>query len=193
MLKIIALCAASAAIASATVPPVIPGSSERGEKLFAEQRCIQCHGVNGQGGKTAPDLGKKVDRGFTPASLAITMWNHAPVMWATMQASGIEKPKLTPRDSADLFAFFYSTRYFDKPGDAARGRETFAAHHCAECHGIKDSLFAGAPPVARWESLGHPIVLVQQMWNHSAHMREAFARRKIAWQQLTTAELNDML
>jgi hypothetical protein len=60
-------------------------------------------------------LGKPVDRGFTPALLAIKMWNHAPVMWAAMQGFGIEKPKLTPQDASDLVAFFYSSRYFDQP------------------------------------------------------------------------------
>ena len=154
---------------------------------------LQCHAVNGKGGGTAPDLGKPVDRGFTPAMLAIKMWNHAPVMWAAMQGFGIEKPKLTPQDASDLFAFFYSSRYFDQPGDAARGEAVFAARHCADCHGITESRAENAPPVAKWESLGHPIVLVQQMWNHSRHMRTAFAKRKIAWQQLTTRELTDML
>jgi mono/diheme cytochrome c family protein len=179
--------------ACGAVPPVVPGNSDRGEQIFESQRCIECHGINGKGGKTAPDLGKPVDRGFTPALLAIKMWNHAPVMWAAMQGSGIEKPRLMPRDAADLFAFFYSTRFFDKPGDAARGRVTFASHHCADCHGITESRGESAPPVARWESLGHPIVLVQQMWNHSGHMRAAFTRRKIKWQELTTQELTDML
>jgi mono/diheme cytochrome c family protein len=138
-------------------------------------------------------LGKPVDRGFTPALLAIKMWNHAPVMWAAMQGFGIEKPKLTPQDASDLFAFFYSSRYFDQPGDVARGQAAFAVRHCADCHGITESRGENAPPVAKWESLGHPIILVQQMWNHSAHMRTAFQKRKIAWQQLTTRELNDML
>ena len=45
----------------------------------------------------------------------------------------------------------------------------------------------------KWESLADPVVMVQQMWNHSSHMQDAFARRKIAWQELTTAQLNDML
>jgi mono/diheme cytochrome c family protein len=161
--------------------------------LFASQRCVQCHGVNGQGGKTAPDLGKSVDRAFTPASLAVTMWNHAPVMWAAMEGFGIEKPRLTPQDASDLFAFFYSTRYFDKPGDVLSGLAAFESRHCGDCHGITESRAENAPPVARWESLGHPIVLVEQMWNHSGHMNAAFARRKIPWQQLTTQELNDML
>ena len=37
------------------------------------------------------------------------------------------------------------------------------------------------------------MVLVQQMWNHSSRMREAFARKKIAWQELTEQELSDIL
>jgi cytochrome c551/c552 len=37
------------------------------------------------------------------------------------------------------------------------------------------------------------MVLVQQMWNHSGRMHEAFARRHISWQELTTPELTDML
>jgi mono/diheme cytochrome c family protein len=31
------------------------------------------------------------------------------------------------------------------------------------------------------------------MWNHSGRMHEAFARRHISWQELTTQELTDML
>jgi mono/diheme cytochrome c family protein len=106
-------------------------------------------------------------------------------------------------DAADLFAFFYSSRYFDKPGDAARGKaaqpveqsfqSNFAARHCADCHGVRESRAESALPVAKWESLGHPIVLVQQMWNYSGHMYAASERRKIAWQQLSTQELSDML
>jgi cytochrome c2 len=121
------------------------------------------------------------------------MWNHAPIMWTAMEGVGIARPKLSPENSADLFAYLYSTRFFDKPGDTTRGKQAFAAKHCAECHRITKSMAENAPPVAQWESLGQPMVLVQQMWNHSSRMREAFARRKIAWQQLTGEELNDTL
>ncbi len=47
--------------------------------------------------------------------------------------------------------------------------------------------------MVKWESLGQPIVLVQQMWDHSSRMREAFARKKIAWQELTAEDLSDIL
>lgn len=177
----------------AAVLPVVPGDSVRGAQLFENERCIQCHSIDGKGGKNAPDLGQRIDRNFTPALLASTMWNHAPVMWKMIEGAGIEKPRLSPEGAADLFAFFYSTRFFDKPGDAARGKQVFSARRCAECHGITGSRAEGAPPVVKWESLGEPVVLVQQMWNHSGRMREAFARKNISWQELTTQELTDML
>ena len=177
----------------AAMPPVIPGDSDRGAKLFETERCVQCHSVNGKGGKMALDLSSRVDRGFTPALLASAMWNHAPVMWAAMEGAGIARPKLSPADAADLFAYLYSTRFFDKPGDARRGKEAFTARHCGDCHGITESRAEGAPPVVKWESLGQPVVLVRQMWNHSSRMREAFARKKIAWQELTAQDLSDIL
>ncbi len=177
----------------AAVDPVISGDSARGEKVFEREQCIRCHRVNGRGGKMGADFSVVVSRNYTPAHLATTMWNHAPVMWGAMDAAGIRRPKLTAGDAADLFAYFYSTRFFDKPGDAGRGKATFAAKHCGDCHGVTESRGENAPPIAKWDSLADPVVMVEQMWNHSSHMQDAFARRQIAWQELTTAQLYDML
>ena len=182
-----------AVAAQAAELPVIPGDSTRGARLFESEQCIKCHAVNGRGGKIGLDLGRTVNRNYTPAQLASTMWNHAPVMWAAIEGAGIEQPKLSPEGAADLFAFFYSARFFDKAGDAARGKTAFETRKCVVCHGITDSKAESAPPVAKWESLADPIQLVQQMWNHSFRMRQAFERRHIEWQALTTDELNDIL
>ena len=173
--------------------PVIPGDSARGARLFESQQCVHCHAVNGTGGKVGIDLGRSVSRNYTPAQLASTMWNHGPVMWGAMDASGIPTPRLTPGDAADLFAFFYSARFFDSPGDAALGQQIFASRKCGVCHGIEDSRAEGAPPVTHWESLSDPVVLVRQMWDHSYRMHQSFARRGIEWQALTTGELDDIL
>jgi mono/diheme cytochrome c family protein len=182
---------ASAAFAAGL--PVIPGDSARGEKLFENEQCIKCHAVNGRGGKIGLDLGRIVNRNYSPAQLTSTMWNHAPVMWAAMESAGIAVPKLSPEGAADLFAFFYSAHFFDKPGETARGKAVFGERHCGECHGVTESRAESAPPVAKWSSLADPILLAQEMWNHSFRMRQAFARRGIAWQSLTTADLNDIL
>lgn len=189
------LTAASLAVltAHAASLPVIPGDSVRGAKVFESEQCIHCHAVNGRGGKVGLDLARIINRTYTPAHLASSMWNHAPTMFGAIKAAGIQSPKLSPNDAADLFAFFYSARFFDRPGQAGDGKKEFEARHCAACHGITTSRAEGAPPVAQWESLADPVLLVQQMWNHSYHMRQAFARRKLEWQALTTGQLDDIL
>ncbi|HYW46389.1 MAG TPA: c-type cytochrome [Bryobacteraceae bacterium] len=179
--------------ASAAVPPVVPGDSGRGARIFESEQCIRCHAINGRGGKMGLDFGRAMSRSYTPARFASTMWNHAPVMWGAIGAAKIRMPKLAPRDAADLFAFFYSSRFFDRPGEVARGQGAFDGKHCGGCHGITDSRAEGAPPVAKWESLADPVLLVRQMWNHSFRMRLAFARRNLEWQALTSGELDDIL
>ena len=172
---------------------IVPGDARRGAQLFSTEQCIQCHSINGHGGTSAPDLGRRVDRDFTPTVMASLMWNHAPNMWSAMRQQGIVKPSLSAESASDLFAYFVSARFFEKPGDAARGKAIFAAKHCAECHGITAPKEPGAPPVAKWESLADPVVLAAQMWNHGAKMKQAMASKKFAWSEITAQELTDLL
>ena len=189
-LGVMAVALVAGSVFAAGIPS---GDAARGEQLFQSQQCVACHSVNGKGGTAAPDLGKRIDRDYTPATMASLMWNHAPDMWTAMLKQGIIRPALTPEQSADLFAYFVAAHYFEKLGDAARGKRDFTAKHCDECHGITTSSFLGAPPVAKWDSLADPSLLAQQMWNHGGRMRQAFAQKKLAWSQLTGQELTDML
>jgi mono/diheme cytochrome c family protein len=189
-LGVIAAVLVAGSVFAAGIPS---GDAARGEQLFRSQQCVTCHSVNGRGGTAAPDLAKRIDRDYTPAAMASLIWNHAPDMWTAMLKQGIVRPALTPEQSADLFAYFVSAHYFEALGDAARGKRDFTAKHCAECHGITTSSYPGAPPVAKWDSLADPSLLAQQMWNHGGQMHAAFAQKKLAWSQLTGAELTDIL
>jgi mono/diheme cytochrome c family protein len=190
-IRIIAVCSVIGVCVFAAIE--IPGDARRGEELFRTQQCIECHSVNGKGGTSAPDLGRRVGRRYTPALMVSFMWNHAPAMWSTMESKGITRPQLDTEQAADLFAYFYSARYFEEPGDAGRGKQVFQSKRCAQCHGLSEALGAGAKPVVAWKSLNDPILLAQEMWNHSAQMKEAFAKRKISWLRLTSQELSDLL
>ncbi len=172
---------------------IIPGDARRGAQLFDSEQCVQCHSVNGHGGASAPDLGRRVDRNFTPGVMASLMWNHAPNMWSAMRKQGVVKSSLSPESASDLFAYFMSARFFEKPGDAGRGKAVFNAKHCSECHGISTVKEPGAPPVAHWESLADPVVLAQQMWDHGAKMHQAMTQKQFAWSQITAQELTDLL
>src|SRR3982750_3451798 len=88
----------------------IDADARRGSQLFAQQMCTKCHGQEGKPGAVAPDLGKRLDREYTPAGIAARMWNHAPVMWAAMKDQSVTLPRLEEAQVDDLFAYFYSAR-----------------------------------------------------------------------------------
>ena len=187
--KLAILCASAAGLHAASMA----ADSNRGARLFETLACVQCHGINGKGGTIAPDLGRQADRNFTPAALAATMWNHAPAMWAAMRQRAISPGGLDDQAAADLFAFFYSARFFEKPGDAARGKSLFDSKHCSECHGWIQHNYPAARRITQPEAIGQPIALAAAMWNHGANMREAFAKLNLKWPELTAQDLTDML
>ena len=170
---------------------VLAADSDRGARLFETLQCVGCHSINGVGGKVGPDLGRRVDRGFTPASLAATMWNHAPVMWAAMNERGIPAGNLDEQAAMDLFAYFYSAHFFDRLGDAERGKRAFTSDHCATCHTVNQA--QNGEPVIPLPAVNEPMQLVNAMWNHAATMREEFAKRKLNWPELSSQDLSDML
>jgi mono/diheme cytochrome c family protein len=172
---------------------LLPGDADRGKDLFRTLKCAVCHSIDGEGGKSAPDLGQGVERGFSPYVMAGLLWNHAPVMWAAMDRKGVAKPELSEQQAADLFVYFFAARYFEQPGDAKRGERVFLGKHCGECHGIRSALREGIQPVAAWKSLADPIALAQQMWNHSREMRPALGRMNIPYPQFSAQELTDLL
>ena len=55
-----------------------------------------------------------------------------------MRDRNVHAGDLSEQGGDDLFAYFYSARFFDKPGDAARGKRLFSSKHCAECHGLTE-------------------------------------------------------
>ena len=169
------------------------GDARRGKDLFSARNCIVCHSVDGEGGRIAPDLGKIGERGFSPYLLAGLLWSHTPPMLAAMHAKGISRPVLSEQEAADLFAYFFAARYFERAGDSGRGRRVFQLKQCGQCHGMKSPIREGIQPVAAWQSLADPISLAQQMWNHSPQMKSAAEGRSIPFPTLNGQELTDLL
>jgi cytochrome c2 len=176
--------------------------STRGARVFEAEGCIQCHALNGVGAGIGPDLGRIADRGFTPASFTGLMWNHAPAMWNAMRQRNIQPAGLDEDAAADLFAFFYSMRFFEEEGDAARGKRVFTSRQCSTCHGIDKPVRPDAKPVSQWTSTSDPLDLVEAMWNHAPMMRNALARTAAArrpailgqeWPKLSSQEFADLL
>ncbi len=165
----------------------IPGNPDRGAEIFTSKQCSTCHSVDGSGSGTAPDLAKNPSGRFTPAVLARTIWNHGPAMWGAMAEAGVTKRDLNYQDAADLFAYLFSLRTLQEPGDVNRGMDVFASKGCINCHANGEN---GAPPLAEWESVDDPIQLARAMWNHAPRMQ---ASMDIDWPRLTGQDIADVL
>ena len=171
----------------------IPGDAQRGAEVFRDQKCVACHSLGGEGGKSAPDLAKRTAREYTPGLMASKLWNHAPAMWKAMAAQGINRPELSEQQAADLFSFFYAAQYFERPGEASRGKALFTSKGCAGCHGLTTPIAGGGKAVKQWDALRDPIALASAMWNHAADMESAAAKTGVKRPELTSQELRDVL
>jgi mono/diheme cytochrome c family protein len=114
-------------------------------------------------------------------------------MWQSMRERSIQAGEMDEQAAADLFAYFYSVRFFDKPGDAARGKRRFADRDCARCHGLTTAIQSGVKPVSEWQSLNSPFELAEAMWNHLPRIQEAARAQGIALPQLAAQDLPDLL
>jgi mono/diheme cytochrome c family protein len=172
---------------------VVPGDPKAGIQVFFDKGCVRCHAILGEGGRSAPDLGRAPTGHLSAAELVAAMWNHAPAMWRKMRVEHATPPKFTPVEMSNLFAFIYSVRSLDEPGDAARGRKLLEEKKCLVCHAVAGQGAAGAPDLRKWASYRNPVSWVQAMWNHGATMQALMASRGLAWPEFHGNDMADMI
>ncbi len=168
-----------------------PGSPKRGEALFAQKRCLECHAVRGHGGSVGPDLAVQL-RGSL-MQIAGAMWNHGPKMWTKMADRGMEVPSLNTEEMSDLISYLYFFQFIDPPGSARRGLAVYKDKRCGSCHGATTSRVT-APPLA--EAVGKlktPLAVMTAMWNHAGQMTEMMVEENVAWPVLKGGEMADLI
>jgi mono/diheme cytochrome c family protein len=170
---------------------VVPGTPERGQMIFAARQCVACHSVGGKGAKVGPDLGTATHH-LSLTRFAERMWNHGPPMWAKMKERGIEVPKLSGQDVADILAYLYTSRYLDDKASSQRGAHLVRDKGCLTCHSVRGKGGKLAADYATSRVVSSPVSLVAGMWNHSAYMEAKAQKQDIAWPVLTGQELGDI-
>jgi mono/diheme cytochrome c family protein len=84
------------------------GDAARGERVFRTKGCFACHSGGGAG-KQGPNLASG-GRRYDMLGLATSMWNHAPIMFETMESQIMKWIKLDPDDMQDLSRYLKSIR-----------------------------------------------------------------------------------
>jgi len=80
------------------------GSPSRGQEVFAQKGCVQCHQQDEK--SPAPRLTRS-QRGadLEPVHMATAMWNHGETMLERMTQAGLSWPVFNDREMVDLLAF----------------------------------------------------------------------------------------
>jgi mono/diheme cytochrome c family protein len=180
----VAIFVAALAPLMAEVPAA---DSERGAEFFKKQGCVKCHAA----GQAAAAATIRRTSDYTPAGITAGLWNHAPLMWTAMEAAAAAIPQISEQDAADLFAYFYAARYFERMADAGRGKKVFEGKSCAGCHPLTGS--GKGPAISRWQSTSDFFTLSAQMWNHAPQMKAAMAERKLIWPELSAQDMADIV
>jgi mono/diheme cytochrome c family protein len=174
-----------------------PGDPKSGKSLFNEKHCIECHAIGKEGGRTGPRL-DTLARGTSPLQIAQDLWNHGPVMVATMRARNLEVPTFRGTEIIDLFAYLRgqgqrrSVRVFRSAGDPVKGKGIFASKGCVKCHAISGPGGSVGPDLGKVELRGSVTQLAGRMWNHWPAMSDAMQSMGIATPVFRNEELADV-
>lgn len=179
--------AALALAAERAVPDPVEGS-----RLFVRKGCVVCHAVDGEGGNIGPDLGR-ISTGRTLLGIAAIMWNHSPRMTERIKEVKVARPKLTPEEMANLFAFLNYTGYFDARGDPKRGADLFRDRSCIRCHAVGGAGGTMGPGLDRFKRYISPIVLATAMWNHGPQMQAMMQQAGIVRPKLSGEDIAHLL
>lgn len=191
MVDLIAYVVATARDGGGETAQVIPGTPERGQKLFSDKRCIVCHAVSGKGGTVGPDLSRRGHH-VSLTQFAALMWNHGPSMWARMKERGIEVPRLKGQEMADILAYLYVSHYFDQVASGQRGQQLLQSKGCLVCHSVRGKGGKIGADFATSKVVGSPAGLVAGMWNHSRLMEAQAQKQEVPWPVLTGQEMADI-
>jgi mono/diheme cytochrome c family protein len=148
-----------------------------GRLVFEHNNCINCHSINGFGGKTAPDFNSE---NFLSGEyeLITDMWNHSPKMLKMIDQLNAKQQKMSTEDFRKLRYFIAFLGYISKNGSVSKGQDLFVQMNCAKCHSVGKSV----PGKISLDKTGYnasPIYLAQVMWNHAAEMHKKQETSKI--------------
>jgi cytochrome c2 len=119
-----------------------PGNPTRGQYVFNEKGCNNCHPLSGHGKEGEPGL-DQFPQNISPIYQSQSLWNHGPVMIAQMVKLGMKWPVFEGTEMMDLLGYIKMNATgpketaFITPGNPKEGKQVFDAKGCIKCHAIR--------------------------------------------------------
>ena len=116
-----------------------PGNPTRGRYLFNEKGCNSCHPLSGKGKEGEPGL-DQFPQNISPIFLSQAIWNHGPVMIASMVKLGMKWPVFDGTEMMDLLEYIKTNAKGSEgdclhhTGEPREGKQVFVSKGCIKCH-----------------------------------------------------------
>jgi cytochrome c2 len=148
----------------------LPENPLDGRIIFERNKCINCHSINGIGGKTGPDINSE---NFLAGDyeLITDMWNHSPKMLKMIDQMNTNQQTMSADDFRKLRYFISFLGYISKEGNIIKGKDLFDQMSCIKCHSVGKTV-KGKIDLTKTGYDASPINLAQTMWNHAAEMHK---------------------
>jgi len=169
----------------------LPKNPLKGQIIFEEKGCIECHAIGGYGGTEGPDLSQQLYFGSV-LELTSVIWNHTPHMNRKFRQLRVERPQFTEDEMLDLFGFLYYLRYLGEPGSVAKGMKLLETKGCTGCHALGGRGGSVGPDFKKIQHYASPLYIVQAMWNHGPNMQEQIKKLGMKYPTLTGQDINDI-
>ena len=168
------------------------GDTDRGALVFQE-RCAQCHSINGKDGGIGPGLGPERELPLSPARFASLMWNHAPAMLKRGHETNTPVSFLHGGQMKDLLAFLESVRYFEPSGSPLAGKDVFAKRGCAACHGYNAEGTQSGPRLKTNQEPFTAISFASALWRHGPQMIDRAEAMGRPWPKLEPQDIGELV
>lgn len=177
-----------------------PGNPTRGRYLFNEKGCNSCHPLSGKGKEGEPGL-NQFPQNISPIFLSQAIWNHGPVMIASMVKLGMKWSVFEGTEMMDLLEFIKANAKgpketaFITPGNPREGRQVFVSKGCIKCHAIrgeggKEGEDFGKRAKVFYKSLTQ---IASLMWNKGPTVLAKMSQTQSGLPKFTPKEMADLI
>jgi mono/diheme cytochrome c family protein len=177
-----------------------PGNATQGRYIFVEKGCNHCHPLSGKGKEGAPGL-DQFPQSISPIFLSQAIWNHGPIMIATMSKLGMKWPAFEGTEMMDVLAYIKTNAKGPKetayivPGNPRDGKKIFAEKGCIKCHAIRGVGGGEAEDLGKKAKKFYTSLtqMVSIMWDKGPVVFEKMSQTQIGIPKFTPKEMADLI